>query len=82
MVIKKEFKESNKRSIIKAITYRLYQSFIVTPIIAYILTGDLNFALKFGIIEFIVKIPAYYVFERTWALIPHGYKINNAEMRS
>ncbi|MCD6301227.1 MAG: DUF2061 domain-containing protein [Staphylothermus sp.] len=72
--IRKKFNESNKRSLAKAITYRLYQSFIITPIIAYLLTNNPSFALKFGIIEFAIKIPAYYVFERIWALIPHGYK--------
>lgn len=74
MIIKNRFRESSKRSIIKAITYRLYQSFIITPIIAYIITGNVEVAVKFSILEFLVKIPAYYLFERIWALIPHGYE--------
>ena len=57
MIIKNRFRESSKRSIIKAITYRLYQSFIITPIIAYIITGNVEVAVKFSILEFLVKIP-------------------------
>lgn len=74
MTIKDKFRESSKRSLVKAITYRLYQSFIITPIIAYIITGNIEITVKFSIPEFLVKIPAYYCFERVWALIPHGYR--------
>ena len=68
------FHETNKRSLIKAITYRVYQSFVITPIIAYVLTGNTLLAFKFSLLEFLVKIPAYYLFERLWSLIPHGYR--------
>ena len=71
------FHETSKRSFIKAITYRAYQSFVITPIIAYILTRDFLLAFKFSILEFLVKIPAYYLFERLWSLIPHGYRHEN-----
>jgi len=71
---KDKFRESNKRSLAKAITYRLYQSFVITPIIAYVITGNAEITVKLSILEFLVKIPAYYLFERIWALIPHGYK--------
>ncbi len=67
-------RETGGRSLVKAITYRLYQSFIITPIIAYVLSGDPVFSFKFGLLEFFVKIPAYYLFERIWSLIPHGYR--------
>ncbi|WFO74799.1 DUF2061 domain-containing protein [Desulfurococcaceae archaeon MEX13E-LK6-19] len=73
--LKNRFRESNKRSLVKSITYRVYQSFLVTPLIAYFLTQNLVLSLKFSVVEFFVKIPAYYLFERLWALIPHGYKI-------
>jgi len=66
--------EKNARSIVKTITYRIYQSFIVSPLIVYFLSGDVWLSFKFGITEFIVKIPAYYLFERIWALIRYGYK--------
>ena len=66
--------ESHKRSFVKALTYRLYQSFLVSPIIIYALSQDLVLAFKFGISEILVKIPTYYLFERFWAIIKQGYK--------
>lgn len=67
-------KETNKRTLIKAVTYRLYQSFVTTPIITFVLTGNTLLAFKFSILEFVVKFPAYYLFEKLWVLVPHGYK--------
>ena len=66
--------ESHKRSFAKAITYRFYQSFLVSPLIIYALSQDLMLAFKFSILEILVKVPAYYLFERLWAVIKHGYK--------
>ena len=66
--------ETQARSLAKTISYRLYQSFLVSPLIVYFLSGDLWLSFKFGIAEFIVKIPAYYLFERIWAFIKYGYK--------
>jgi len=68
--------ESRKRSIAKALTYRFYQSFVVSPIIVFVLTQNLVLAFQFGVLEVIVKIPSYYLFERTWAKFRHGYRGN------
>jgi len=54
--------ETQARSLAKTISYRLYQSFLVSPLMVYFLSGDLWLSFKFGITEFIVKIPAYYLF--------------------
>ncbi len=72
--LKMKSNETSRRSIIKSITYRVYQSFLVTPLIAYIITGNVGIAVKFSVIEFLVKIPAYYLFERIWSLVSYGYK--------
>ncbi|NPA98424.1 MAG: DUF2061 domain-containing protein [Crenarchaeota archaeon] len=66
--------ENSKRSLLKAISYRLYQSFVISPLIIWGLTGNPILGLKFGVLEVIVKIPAYYLFERIWARIRFGYK--------
>jgi uncharacterized membrane protein len=71
--------ETCKRIFVKALTYRFYQSFLVSPIIIYALSQDLMLAFKFSILEILVleilvKVPAYYLFERLWAVIKHGYK--------
>ncbi len=67
-------RENSKRSLIKAVSYRFYQSFVVSPLIIYVLTGNPVLGLKFGVLEVLVKIPAYYLFERIWARIRYGYK--------
>lgn len=66
--------ETHKRSLTKALTYRIYQSFLVSPLILYLLTRNLTLTLSFSVIESLVKIPAYYFFERIWSLIKSGYK--------
>ncbi|RLF34906.1 MAG: adenylyl-sulfate kinase [Thermoplasmata archaeon] len=65
--------EKHPRSILKALSYRLYQSFLISPLIVFTLTGNWILGLKFGIFESIIKIPAYYLFERIWAYIGYGY---------
>ena len=67
--------EAHKRSFIKAITYRLYQSFLISPLILFLMTGNIELSLSFGLVEFFVKIPAYYLFERLWTKIKHGYRV-------
>ena len=67
-------RENNKRSLIKAVSYRFYQSFMISPLIIWVLTGNPVLGLKFGVLEVLVKIPAYYLFERIWARIGYGYK--------
>ncbi len=67
-------RENSKRSLIKAVSYRFYQSFIISPLIIWVLTGNPVLGLKFGALEVLVKIPAYYLFERIWARIGYGYK--------
>lgn len=72
--MKLEAFESHKRSIAKAITYRLYQSFLISPLIIYALTQNLLLAFQFGLLEVFVKIPAYYLFERVWSMVRQGYR--------
>ena len=67
-------RELHLRSILKALSYRLYQSFLISPLIVWVLTGNWVLGLKFGVVEFIVKIPAYYLFERVWSHVSYGYR--------
>jgi len=50
---------------LKSIAYRTFASGI-TCVIAYCLTGDLKVSVGIGVLEFIGKILAYYVFETLW----------------
>lgn len=67
-------KETYFRSVLKSISYRLYSSFLVTPIIVYIITGNFLIGVAVGITEFLVKPFTYFIFERGWSHIKWGYK--------
>lgn len=64
-------KESNLRSILKSITWRITAT-LTTVLIARIITGDTEAALKIGGIEVFLKIIIYYFHERIWQVFPRG----------
>ena len=57
--------ETQKRSIVKTLTWRVTAS-ITTFLIAWYLTGDLLIGVSIGSIEAIAKIFLYYFHERIW----------------
>ncbi len=65
--------ESHLRSLIKAISWRIFGTFS-TVVISYIFTGEWSTALYIGALEFITKIAIFYVHERVWHNIPLGFK--------
>ena len=67
---------ANKLKLIKAVTYRLYSS-IITFLIAFIITGNLVASIFIGIIDSIIKIFSYYLFNEIWAKLT-GFKIKPA----
>ena len=64
-------RESQLRSILKAITYRITGT-TATATITFVVTGDIQIALAIGSLEPIVKIGIYYVHERVWQHVPIG----------
>jgi uncharacterized membrane protein len=64
-------KESNIRSIAKAVSYRLFGS-LTTFIIAYILTGDLTVAGAVGVADLFGKMILFYLHERVWNKVKWG----------
>ena len=64
-------RESQLRSILKAITYRITGT-IATALMTFAVTGDIRTALAVGGLEPIVKIGIYYVHERLWQRVPIG----------
>lgn len=50
---------------IKAIVYRFF-SIIVTFLISYIVTGDIQISLGISALDFIGKTILYYLFEISW----------------
>jgi uncharacterized membrane protein len=67
----KETRESNLRSVTKALTYRITGT-LTTMAITFVVTGQAAAALAVGGIEPVVKIIVYYVHERAWARVPIG----------
>ena len=57
--------ETNKRSIIKALTWRALAS-LATFIISYIVTGSIAAATGIASVQVIVNLILYYVHERVW----------------
>ncbi len=58
-------KDSHKRSIMKAVSYRLLGS-LATMLISYVLTQKVSLALGIGGLDLVSKIVLYYLHERIW----------------
>ena len=56
----------NKQKVMKTIIYRVYSS-LITFIISFILTQHLLVSLSIGVIDSILKIFSYYIFEVLWS---------------
>lgn len=63
--------ESNFRSILKGVSYRLFGS-LTTMVVVYFFFGELTLALFTGIIETVSKIILFYLHERVWNKIMIG----------
>ena len=63
--------ESKARSIVKALTYRFWQS-VNTFIISWLVTGKLEYAALIVSLEVVVKIVVYFLHERIWSKIRWG----------
>jgi uncharacterized membrane protein len=65
--------ETNIRSIVKSLSYRIFGS-IVTFLISYMITGKIVISASIGGADFISKIVLYYLHERSWSKIKWGLK--------
>jgi uncharacterized membrane protein len=65
--------ESNSRAIVKALTYRLWQS-INTFLISLVVTGKIEMATTIVSIEIFIKIVVYFYHERIWNKVGWGKK--------
>lgn len=65
--------EKAKRSLAKAMTFRLLATMLNIAIIYWVF-GDLKKALGIGAIEIVLKFGLYYVHERIWSRIKWGRK--------
>jgi len=67
------YKETNKRSIVKGITWRVVAT-ATTIVIVYFFFNRLDLAIAAGVIESVLKVALYWLHERTWFKIRWGRK--------
>ena len=65
------YKESNLRSALKGLSWRLIATTTII-VIVYLKTGQIDSALEIGAMEFVIKYLLYFGHERIWAQIPLG----------
>lgn len=63
--------DSHGRSILKGVTWRITGT-IDTIVMAFLVTGQIQNALKIGLTEVFTKIILYYLHERLWNVVPFG----------
>jgi len=61
----KSGKDSNAKSLLKSISWRIVGT-IDTIVISYFVTGQLVMAVSIGSVEIVSKILLYYLHERVW----------------
>lgn len=67
------YKETNKRSIFKGISWRVLAT-TTTIIIVYLFFGRLDLAIAAGLIESVLKVGLYWAHERIWLKLRWGRK--------
>lgn len=67
------YKETNKRSIAKGISWRVVAT-TTTVIIIYIFFGRLDLAIAAGMLETVLKVGLYWAHERAWFRVKWGRK--------
>lgn len=63
--------ETRSRSIFKAVTWRAGGT-VMTCVVAWVLTGNLDLAARIGLLDTAVKIGAFYFHERLWNHLRFG----------
>ena len=63
--------ESKKRSIAKALSWRVFATFI-TGMVVYLWTGEVAEAVGIGLIDTSAKLLIYFLHERLWLRIHWG----------
>ena len=67
------YKEARKRSIAKAVLYRVI-GVVGTAIIVFLFTRKIEMSLGIAVADFCAGVALYYIYERLWNLVPWGRK--------
>jgi adenylylsulfate kinase len=65
--------ESRRRSIAKAISWRIFSS-SATALISFAVTGRFSIALQIGAVDAVAKLFGYFLHERAWARVKYGLR--------
>jgi len=63
--------DSTQRSLAKALSWRVVAT-LITSVLVYYMTGELEFAAKVGLADTTLKFVTYFGHERIWNRIPFG----------
>ncbi|MFW6231166.1 MAG: DUF2061 domain-containing protein [Nanoarchaeota archaeon] len=63
--------ESRKRTLAKAITFRIVAT-LATVLIIFFFTEEMTLSFGIGIVDFVSKLFVYYVHERAWEKVGWG----------
>ena len=63
--------ETRRRSLAKALSWRLL-GVIITTTIAFVMTRELTFAMEIGALDTVIKLAVYFAHERIWQRIKYG----------
>ena len=64
--------ETHTRTILKTLSWRLVAT-VITGTVSAIITDSWTVGLTIGAADTILKLGAYYVHERAWMRVKHGY---------
>lgn len=67
------YRDTNKRSIVKGISWRFFAT-TTTIVIVYVFFGRLDLAIAAGVLETVAKVGLYWAHERAWFKIKWGRK--------
>ena len=63
--------ESHARSIFKALSWRV-TALLITTTVVWLVTGEVELAVKVGFLDTVVKLGFYYAHERSWLKVKFG----------
>lgn len=63
--------ETRRRSIYKTLSWRVIAT-LITMLVAFAITREVDFALEIGALDTTIKLVAYFLHERAWLRVSWG----------
>lgn len=68
--------ESHVRTFAKTISWRVLGT-LITSGVAFGITGEMKIAASLAVVDLLAKTVTYYIHERLWNCVKHGYTATN-----